>query len=842
MPGAIVFRLRFLAVAALACSLLLCPVPGQSAEQKGTEPQKTTAPAPVQKPVPAPIPSGPTAIPVEDVAAKAAEVSNLLRTITYKLTVSTQVDEIRRSLPDVAIQVDQALAETVQILQQHPALPTLQSQQEQWQQMQQTYTGWLTTLTKRSNELQDELNRLTVLQKTWAMTLKAAKASKAPGPSLQQINATVEGIGAAQAPLRGHLTSVLGLQSRVGNEVTKCGTVLAEIARVQQASMSDTLVQDSLPVWSAKLWDHALTVMREHVRSAVSSYWAGVESYVAAPTQRMQLHVGILASLIFLFFAARFQVRRLTAAGEAFSVSASVLDHPIASALTMALLFGSSPYRSALPAGIRNAFQVLALAPMIILIRPVVPVRLVSGLYALGVLFAIDAMRRIFSGEMLIGQIFLILEALTGMAVMIWFLRNLRPALGEGAGSSRLRFLQSGSVLVLFVLTCGFAAASMGYGRLARLITPGIIAGGVLALVLYSSLRVFTGIVSFAFHVWPLRTLGMIQHHRNLLERRLYRLLFWAAIIGWIVRYLGYMGFLSPVLAFGKTVLNAKLERGDFRISAGDIAEFILTVWAAYLLSAFIRFVLQEDVYPRIRISAGKSYAISSLLHYFILALGFTAAIAAMGVNLTKLTVLTGAFGVGIGFGLQSVVNNFVSGLILLFERPVHVGDTVEVGDILGKVRRIGIRASTVRTRQGADIIVPNSQLVAEKVTNWTLSDQLRRIDLPVGVSYSSVPNKVVKVLEGVALAHPQILSDPAPQALFVGYGDSSINFELRAWTAEFDDWPQVRSALAAGVYDAVRAAGMSFPFPQREVRLLKDEGGGDSAAAGQQTENHERI
>ena len=145
----------------------------------------------------------------------------------------------------------------------------------------------------------------------------------------------------------------------------------------------------------------------------------------------------------------------------------------------------------------------------------------------------------------------------------------------------------------------------------------------------------------------------------------------------------------------------------------------------ASLFSAFVRFVLDEDVFPRLHLTRGKSYAITSILHYLILACGFTAALAVLGVDLGKLSVLTGALGVGIGFGLQSVVNNFVSGLILLFERPVQVGDTIEVGDIQGKIRRIGIRASTVRTRRGADIVVPQlsvggragDQLDAERST-----------------------------------------------------------------------------------------------------------------------------
>jgi small-conductance mechanosensitive channel len=366
-------------------------------------------------------------------------------------------------------------------------------------------------------------------------------------------------------------------------------------------------------------------------------------------------------------------------------------------------------------------------------------------------------------------------------------------------------------------------AGLLGYMRLARLLASIVLGSGALALTLYASLRVLVGVAAFALRVWPLRLLQMVRHHRDLLERRTHTVLRWVAIGAWTARMLDYVGLFQPAVSFGGAVLAARLQRGSMSISLGDVLDFVLTLWVAYLVSAFVRFALEEDVYPRVRLPRGISYAVSSLLNYVIVALGFILALGALGVDLSKLTILAGAFGVGIGFGLQSVVNNFVSGLILLFERPIHVGDAVEVGTISGEVRRIGIRASTVRTWQGAEIIVPNAQLVTEQLTNWTLTDRLRRIDLPVGVNYGAPPGKVIEMLEAVARAHPQVLQFPAPKAFFVGFGDSSLNYELRAWTDQFGQWFQIRSELATSVYDAGRAAGMSFPFPQREVRILQD-------------------
>jgi small-conductance mechanosensitive channel len=282
---------------------------------------------------------------------------------------------------------------------------------------------------------------------------------------------------------------------------------------------------------------------------------------------------------------------------------------------------------------------------------------------------------------------------------------------------------------------------------------------------------------------------------------------------------LRYFGLWTAAVALGERALATELRGGALAVSLGDVLAFVLTIGAAFVLSSLIHFVLEEDVYPRLNLGRGLPNALSSLLHYALLLVGFLLALAVLGVDFTKVTILMGAFGVGIGFGLQGIVNNFVSGLVVLFERRIEVGDVVQVGQVQGRLAGLGARACTVRTWEGADVIVPNASLVSENVTNWTLSDRSRRVDVPVGVAYGTSPEKVIELMLRVARAHSLVRSQPEPMALFMGFGDSALQFELRVW-AQFDRWLQVRSELSVDLYAALGEAGIEIPFPQREVRL----------------------
>ena len=686
-----------------------------AAEPKQAEPAKTPAP-----PTPE-APAAPATIPLADIATRATEVSKLLGTLTVSAAPNAQIDTIAKTLPELSKKLDAQFEATTKSLEAEPTLETLQNEQQLWQSAQLQATGWLNVLTLEATKLQDSLNQLAELQKLWSTTRASAQTANAPGPILQQIDSTLIILTEAQAPLQAQRANILDLQSRVAEEATRCGTALQRIADFQQKAVAGILVPDAPPIWTIHLWSDAVATLPEHVRKIAIAHWSDVVKYFGNPHQGGALHPAFFIVFALVFAAARRMISVWEKTGADASSAILVFERPYAAALATTLVLVTAPLFFQLPLVVRQLLTIVSLVPMLRLARPMISESVAFVLYNCCLLFAVDTLRQLFAGIQVIGQAILVAETLAAIIVLYSMRRHYREIIAARADSSGLIDLKVARLLLIIVLLVGLLAAVAGYTRLARLLTPGIFVGGVLALIFFASLQVCAGLLALVLRVWPLSSLRMVAHHRELLERRIYRLFIWLAVGGWLMRYLSYLGLFDPAWSLAEAVLATKLERRSLSISIGNVLEFVLTVWLAYLLSRFLRFVLQEDVYPRIDLAPGLSYATSSLLNYVILALGFVAALGVLGVDFSKVSLLAGAFSVGIGFGLQSVVNNFVSGLILLFERPIHVGDTVEVGTLQGIVRRIGIRASVLHTRQGADIIVPNSQLVTDKVTNCEL-------------------------------------------------------------------------------------------------------------------------
>jgi len=272
-------------------------------------------------------------------------------------------------------------------------------------------------------------------------------------------------------------------------------------------------------------------------------------------------------------------------------------------------------------------------------------------------------------------------------------------------------------------------------------------------------------------------------------------------------------GAIKGLLALGFNV-------GSQRISVGLVIISAAILYGSFLASWIVQKVLMDEVLARRRVETGVRVSIARLVHYVFIFIGFLLALLALGFEFTKLTIMLSALGIGIGFGLQSIVNNLVSGLILLFERPVRVGDSIEIGGKWAEIKKIGLRATTVQTYDQADVIIPNADLVTNQVINWTLSNRQVRLIVPVGVAYGSDVSLVMETLIACAKENSKIAQKPAPQVLFLKFGESSLDFELRVWVLDADDRLVVSSEIHQEIDCRFREAKIEIAFPQRDLHL----------------------
>ncbi len=280
----------------------------------------------------------------------------------------------------------------------------------------------------------------------------------------------------------------------------------------------------------------------------------------------------------------------------------------------------------------------------------------------------------------------------------------------------------------------------------------------------------------------------------------------------------GVIRFFQSVRDF----LNIPLFRlGGSSLTLWSVLYLAILLFLLLYVSGMVRNWLANRLLARTRLAPGVRQAAGSIVRYFIVIIGFLIILQTVGIDLTTLNVLAGAVGIGVGFGLQNIANNFISGLIILFERPIKAGDRIEVGDVEGEVVSIGARATTVVTNDNITIIVPNSKLISENVVNWSHTDQKVRFKVEVRVAYGTDPRTVERLLLEVADRDPDVLKEPAPGVRFLEFGDSGLLFELRAWSSSLlHRKGKLISDLNFGIYETFTKHGIVFPYPQRDVHL----------------------
>jgi small-conductance mechanosensitive channel len=267
------------------------------------------------------------------------------------------------------------------------------------------------------------------------------------------------------------------------------------------------------------------------------------------------------------------------------------------------------------------------------------------------------------------------------------------------------------------------------------------------------------------------------------------------------------------------------LTVGGQPINLLDLIAFVLTLVITTMVARRVRHLLELYFLHRVPVETGAQYAVASLTQYALWVIGLLIGLRILNINLTAIAVVAGALGVGIGFGLQNIVANFVCGLVLLVERPIRVNDRITMEGVEGNVRAVNVRSTIIETNDNISVIVPNSEFINGKVINWSIGDPKIRIHVPVGVAYGSNLETVTRALLGVAAEMEGVLKHPAPEVRFIEFGDSSLNMELLVWTVDAAKHFFLRSRLNFAIDAAFRCEGVEVPFPQRDVHVKSARG-----------------
>ena len=786
---------------------------------KPAAPEKAAPPAETPpEPAPAPPPE-PAALPGSEVPRAAMVARTRIRAIRSLAGRTAELDVIASSEKSVLGSVE-ALKEWMRT--REPRQQTsraLRSLGQEWRLDEEVLGQWMDVTGHRLDALSAARRELGTLSRVWSLTAAELATAEAALELREQAVSVLRAVEEADAEVSHQIDAVLLLQSRISAARLDAEEAMDAIDAALREERRGLLSSESPPLWRLFGPEQRRTALSQELPAALAESARALQQYAGRAPKNLGFQLLLFVVLVVAFARLHPVSRTWHPDDKSLKACAQLVRRPVLGAFLVALL--CSPWiHPRAPLAFYELSSLLLVVPVVVLLWSIVRPEARRALIAVALLFSVERVWELtVAGSLLERFVLLGLTVLAGGA-LVWILRS-RDLYRDPDARPWWRAVSFASRFALGALAVSVLANLFGNASLARLLTMTVVRAGYGGLVLYSAVLLLRGAATLLVHWASARGFRAVARHQELVLHRTFVAIHAVALFTFLLLVLFASDLVPIVREVGDSTFTRPWRLGQSSFSIASVLVFVAAVYVAVLASRVIRAVLEEDVYPRVSLPRGLPNTLTMLARYGVLTIGFLIALSIAGIPLDRLAIVLGALSVGIGFGLQTVVNNFVSGLILMFERPIQIGDAVEVGGLVGRVRKIGVRASTVETFDGADVIVPNATLVTNQLVNWTLSSRSRRIEVQVGVAFESDPEKVLGILREAVRDLPGALADPAPVAILRGLGQSSLDFSVLFWTAEFEGWTAVRSAATVKVCKALQDGGIVIPFPQQEVRML---------------------
>lgn len=697
----------------------------------------------------------------------------------------------------------------------------LENMRRHWEFYDRQLDAWRDRLKRETGVLARDSATLAKTRSEWEATRSADQRSGMTPALLNRIDQVIHEIDRADQLLNLPLGQLLELGSHANDLQYSIEAGRAAIDSAIADQNRRLAVVDQAPLWRSlfKASETDDSNVSPMVSGALEREFIGEYLVNRKPQLRLYLAFAVLLLPLLLWLSHR--CRPMVSNDPELHSTAHVLVRPLSAWLVLVLL-GFKAIETDAPGSLRQLALLLPVIPVLrILPRKVFDV-LGPWPYVCSALYVLNLLGFLLTSQPVQYRMYILVITLLSLAGLLWLLARSRTnplATTQITGPARPVFTAF-CVIGIGALVVSTVSNILGNVSLAEMLTDATVDSSYFALATYAVATVLSVFAKLALSRRETSGLQVVTRHTGPLLQSLGTLIKIAALMMWIVFALNEFRIYRPVADGLQEILTRGISVGQISITLGSVVLFAVAIVLAFWVARTMRRILADEVLPRMRLPQGVGNSISTLSYYLLITLGLLIALAVAGFQVGQLAIVFGALGVGIGFGLQNVVNNFVSGLILMFERPIRPGDVVEIAGMTGRVTDIGIRATTVTTFEGAEVLVPNGMLLSDKLINWTLSNMNRRLEVIVGVAYGTDPGAVVELLTRTARETPGVLAEPEPYTLFTGFGASSLDFKVRAWSNSLQEWLKIHSDLTIRINDAITAAGMEIPFPQRDLHL----------------------
>ncbi|MCK5815976.1 MAG: mechanosensitive ion channel [Flavobacteriaceae bacterium] len=679
---------------------------------------------------------------------------------------------------------------------------------------------WENEINNRESNYELFLDELLLKKQTWLLTYENAKNENAPNAVILEIESILNEIKNIEVLIFKKKNKLLSLEAKINKQKRKNGDVINDLLNLKKSEVYDLFFMRHEPIWESSFHVSENLGFEKNFTESIPKKIFLIFSLVKKDASQFYLFLIsiVLISVLLKFLKKSFEKYPFNEEDQNLQRAKSTVLNHSRETIAFLVLFIARFYFKEAPSLLVyiNIFMLLIVA--IQLVRPVIYTRFKKALHIIILFFLINLVKNYVWFDSLSYRFYMIFEAVLFISLLLYFtypyhkLKNLKKGNLGSLLIKLIPYLYLSAIISIIANVLGYT----NFGELAIRVN---INSAIIIVIFYAFLMSFSGVAIGIIHHNFSTQKNIDTTHKFKVEKKILNIIRVFVIVYCLITFLNLVDLWLPLTDYLSEALSTPYTVGSATFTFGVVLTFLSILLGSFFVTGLISFILNGEVLAFLKLPKGIPAAISLVIRYFIIGFGFVLALSSLGVNLGKFNLMAGALGLGIGFGLQTIISNFISGLILVFERPILPGDTVEVNNLLGVVKKIGVRSSKISTFDGAEVIVPNNNLISDDLINWTLSSNIKRVEILIGTTYASDPNKTLEILTEIANNNEKVLKNPAPIALFSDFGDSSLNFKLRIWV-NYEIGLQVKSDVSIEIYNKFKELGIEIPFPQQDIYI----------------------